>query len=151
MAVACAEHVARGRSGGFMQVNHGKLGPLKRMQPGDGIVYYSQSQKMGEKDGYQSFTAIGRVRPGEPYQGVMATGFQPYRRDVDWLETEPAAIRPLLEWLDFAQGPNWGYALRLGVIEIGAADFDFIVHVMTGVQAQSDKVCSTFRVDCATN
>ncbi len=133
MAVACAEHVRRGRCEGFMQVNHGKLGPLKRMQPGDGIVYYSPSQRMSEKDGFQSFTAIGRIRAGEPYQGFMSAGFQPFRRDVDWLVAEEQPIRPLLEWLDFAQGPNWGYALRLGVVEIGAVDFEFIEHVMTKV------------------
>lgn len=131
LAVASAEHVRRGRAEGFMQVNHGKLGPLRRMQPGDGIVYYSPSLKMGVKDGFQSFTAIGRLRDREPYQGVMAAGFQPFRRDVAWIEAREQPIRPLLEWLDFAQGPNWGYALRLGVIEIGAADFDFIQHVMT--------------------
>ena len=32
IAVASAEHVRRGRSEGFMQVNHGKQGPLKRIQ-----------------------------------------------------------------------------------------------------------------------
>lgn len=131
LAVACADHVRRGRREGFMQVNHGKLTPLKRMQPGDGIIYYSPSEKMGGKDGFQSFTAIGRIKDREPYQGYMAEGFQPYRRDVDWLAGEERPIRPLLEWLDFAQGPNWGYALRLGLIEIGQADFDFIQHVMT--------------------
>ena len=136
LAVAAASHVRRGRREGFMQVNHGKLGPLKAMQPGDGIVYYSPSEAMGEKDGFQSFTAIGRIRDREPYQGFMSAGFQPYRRDVAWLEGEERPIRPLLEWLDFAQGKNWGYSLRFGVIEIGAADFDFIQHVMTKVAVE---------------
>ncbi len=131
LAVACAKHVARGRADGFMQVNHGKLSPLKTMRAGDGIVYYSPSRKMGDKDGFQSFTAIGRIKDGEPYHGVMAAGFQPWRRDVAWLDGQDQPIRPLLEWLDFTQGKNWGYALRLGVIEIGQADFDFLEHVMT--------------------
>ena len=33
LAVASAEHVRRGRAEGFMQVSHGKLGPLRRILP----------------------------------------------------------------------------------------------------------------------
>ncbi len=137
LAVACAEHVRRGRAEGFMQVNHGKLGPLKRMQPGDGIVYYSPSEKMGAKDGFQSFTAIGRIKPGEPYQGYMSAGFQPFRRDVDWLVTPEQPIRPLLDWLDMTQDKNWGYALRFGVLELSLADFEFLTHVMAEAHASA--------------
>jgi len=131
LAVACAEHVRRGRAGGFAQVCHGKGTPLRRMNPGDGIVYYSPSRKMGEKDGYQSFTAIGTIRAREPYQVEQFPGFTPYRRDIDWMDAEPHPIKPLLDWLDFTRARNWGYALRLGVIEIPAVDFEFLQHVMT--------------------
>lgn len=114
-----------------MQVNHGKLGPLKRMQPGDGIVYYSPSVEMGVKDGYQSFTAIGRIKPGAPYQGYMSEGFQPYRRDVDWLEAWEQPVRPLIGQLEMTRDKNWGYGLRFGVIELSAADFALIGEAMT--------------------
>ena len=40
LAVASAEHVEIGRSAGFMQVCHGKASPLRRVQPGDRVVYY---------------------------------------------------------------------------------------------------------------
>lgn len=131
MAVACAEHVQRGRAGGFAQVCHGKATPLRRMSAGDGIVYYSPSQRMGDKDGFQSFTAIGTIQAREPYQVEMVPGFVPYRRDVDWMEAAEQPIKPLLDWLDFTQAKNWGYTLRLGVIEIPAVDFEFLLHVMT--------------------
>jgi hypothetical protein len=36
IAVGSAEHVRRGRSEGFMQVNHGKAAPLKRIKPAIG-------------------------------------------------------------------------------------------------------------------
>ena len=39
IAVASAEHARRGKAG-FMQVNHGKKGPLQRIRAGDGVVYY---------------------------------------------------------------------------------------------------------------
>jgi len=130
LAVACAEHVRRGRKNGFMQVNHGKLGPLKRIKPGDGVVYYSPSVAMGEKDGFQSFTAIGYVRDGQPYQGEMMSG-KAYRRDVDWLDTPEQPIRPLLDWLDFTQDKNWGYQLRFGLVPFGESDFEFLQEIMT--------------------
>ncbi len=47
IAVACAEHVRRGREGGFMQVCHGKAVPLRRIQPGDGVAYYSPTRELG--------------------------------------------------------------------------------------------------------
>ncbi|CAL4866556.1 hypothetical protein MMA231_00799 [Asticcacaulis sp. MM231] len=114
-----------------MQVNHGKLGPLKRMKPGDGIVYYSPSEKMGAKDGFQSFTAIGRIREGEPYQGFMSEGFQPFRRDVEWVPAHESSIRPLLTQLDLTADKNWGYSLRFGVLELSAGDFATIGEAMT--------------------
>lgn len=126
IAVASAEHVRIGRRAGFMQVNHGKAAPLRRVRPGDGICYYSPSTVLGEKDGLQSFTAIGTVREGDVYQGDMG-GFTPARRDVDWAQAEEAPIKPLLEQLDFAAGkPNWGYQLRFGLFEISGHDFRLI-------------------------
>ncbi|WP_246485564.1 EVE domain-containing protein [Aminobacter carboxidus] len=79
LAVASAEHVRRGRSGGFMQVCHGKAGPLRRIMAGDGVVYYSPATVMGGEDELKSFTAIGHVRSGDAYQFDMGGGFLPSR------------------------------------------------------------------------
>ena len=84
IAVASAEHVRRGRSKGFMQVNHGKAAPLKRVKSGDRVIYYSPALTLGGKDKLQSFTAIGMVKTAEPYLFDMGGGFKPYRRDVAW-------------------------------------------------------------------
>ncbi|MGE0283799.1 MAG: EVE domain-containing protein [Rhizobiaceae bacterium] len=133
VAVASAEHVRRGEAGGFMQVNHGKQGPLKRIKPGDRVVYYSPSEVMRVADGLQSFTALGVVRPGDIRQGVMAGDFRPFRRDVDWRTAQYAPIRPLLDRLQLTAGKtNWGAAFRFGLIEISDADFETIKAVMTG-------------------
>jgi hypothetical protein len=131
LAVASAEHVRRGRSGGFMQVSHGKAVPLKRVKPGDRVVYYSPTVKLAGKDKLQAFTAVGTVQDGEPYVGDMGKGFRPYRRDVDWAKAEEAPIRPLLDRLEFTAGkPNWGYQLRFGLFAISAADFCLIAQAM---------------------
>lgn len=71
LAVASGKHVEHGYSGNFMQVCHGKRGPLVRMKPGDGIVYYSPSMKFRKKGRFMAFTAIGHLAVGEPYQFDM--------------------------------------------------------------------------------
>ena len=131
IAVASAEHVRLGRSQGFMQVCHGKAAPLKRIKPGDRVVYYSPVAVFKGADKLQAFTAIGTVEPIEPYQADMGGGFCPYRRDVAWFTARETPIRPLLELLAFARGnKNWGYQLRFGLFEISAADMDLIADAM---------------------
>ncbi len=131
IAVASAEHVRRGRDEGFMQVSHGKVAPLKRVKPGDRVVYYSPAVSLGSKDKLQAFTAIGTVKGGEPYLFDMGKGFKPYRRDVDWAKGVEAPIGPLLDKLEFTAGkPNWGYHLRLGLFPISGADFRLIARAM---------------------
>ena len=131
VAVASAEHVAIGRAGGFMQVGHGKGAPLKRLHAGDRIAYYSPVRVFGGKDACQAFTAIGTVRDERVYQGQMADGFEPFRKDVDWLAADEAPIRPLLESLSFTQSkPNWGYAFRVGLLKVSADDMELIANAM---------------------
>jgi hypothetical protein len=131
VAVASAEHVAIGRAQGFMQVGHGKGAPLKRLHAGDRIAYYSPVRVLGGKEACQAFTAIGTARDERVYQGVMADGFQPFRKDVDWLAATEARIRPLLESLSFTQGKaNWGYAFRFGLLKITPEDMALIADAM---------------------
>ena len=136
LAVASAEHVEIGRSAGFMQVCHGKATPLRRVQPGDRVVYYSPnriyspSHALRGKDRLQAFTALGTVKPGALYQADMGFGFHPFRRDVAWHDAEPAPLALLQDELAFTQEQNWGYRLRQGLIEISAADMTIIAAVM---------------------
>ena len=131
IAVASADHVAIGRAQGFMQVNHGKLAPLKRMAPGDAIAYYSPVQTFRTATKLQAFTAIGSIKEGAPYQGDMGGGFTPYRRDVAWLPSQAAPIASLLNQLAFTAGKtNWGYQMRFGVFEVSAEDMAIISAAM---------------------
>lgn len=136
IAVACADHVAIGHAQGFMQVCHGKAGPLRRLQPGDCVVYYSPAQTMGtalgNKNKLQNFMAIGTVGEGAPYQVEMAPGFCPFRRDVAWLSSQSTSILPLLDQLEFSRGKkNWGYQFRFGLFEISAHDMALIAAAMS--------------------
>lgn len=114
-----------------MQVCHGKQGPLKRMKPGDRVAYYSPTVTFRGSDRLQAFTAIGTVRPGEPYAFDMGDGFVPFRRGVDWADARETPIRPLLDALEFTAGkPHWGYAFRYGLIPVGDRDFAVIAGAM---------------------
>ncbi|MBB4482510.1 EVE domain-containing protein [Rhizobium etli] len=131
IAVASAEHVRIGRKAGFMQVCHGKVSPLRRISPGDRVIYYSPTTISGGKDRLQAFTAIGVTRDGAPYQMEMESGFRPWRRDVDWQPAEETPIRPLLDRLAFTRsGSNWGYQLRFGLFGIDDEDADMIAEAM---------------------
>lgn len=132
IAVASAEHVARGRREGFMQVCHGKAAPLRRVRPGDRVVYYSPTRSFGGKDPLRAFTALGTVLEGAPYEVQMSDDFRPFRRDVAW---DPAAaeapIAPLLDRLSFTAGRmSWGYALRFGLLAATPQDIDLIAAAM---------------------
>ena len=61
VGVASREHVLAAVSGGFCQLNHGKQAPLKRMQPGDRLLYYSPREEMRRGEPVQAFTAIGEI------------------------------------------------------------------------------------------
>ncbi|NVK72634.1 MAG: EVE domain-containing protein [Oceanospirillaceae bacterium] len=131
IAVAAADHVSRGVQDGFMQVCHGKGGPLKRLKEGDQVVYYSSVEVFGEKTPLQSFTAIGEVKDQQVYQVSMSEIFQPYRRDVNWYSSHPAPIGPLLSLMEFSRGKtNWAYPMRFGLFEISKHDFGAIASAM---------------------
>jgi EVE domain len=128
VAVASAEHVRIGRSKGFMQVCHGKAAPLRRVRPGDAVVYYSPTSAFQAED-KQSFTAIGVVKDGSPYQATG--GFNPFRRDVNWHTAEETPIKPLIERLQFTTAKsNWGFQLRFGLFEISEHDMAMIAAAM---------------------
>ena len=144
LAVASGDHVALGRRGGFMQVCHGKAAPLRRIQPGDRIVYYSPSLRYSpshaarERDRLQAFTALGTVRPGAPYRAEMADGFLPYRRDVAWHPSGQVLLAELKDRLAFLRDSNWGYRLRQGLVEIGETDMTIIAEAMFTAAARLD-------------
>ena len=121
-----------------MQVCHGTAAPLKRIQPGDGVVYYSPTNVFRGNDGLQSFTAIGVVRDGSPYQAVMGGGFSPFRRDVGWRAAEEVPIKPLIGRLQFTTAKrNWGFQLRFGLFEISAHDMAMIAAAMDAFSPSS--------------
>lgn len=131
IAVACAEHAHRGLAGGFMQVCHGKVAPLRRMRAGDRVAYYAPTRTMGAKEPFQSFVAMGVVQAVEPYPFDMGGGFVPHRRDVAYVDAHEAAILPLLDRFEFVENrQRWGYKFRRGLFDISDHDMHCIAQAM---------------------
>jgi hypothetical protein len=130
------EHVLHGVALGIAQTNHGVRSGIQRMQPGDGLVYYSPKTSYPDGDPLREFTAIGRVADGDVYQAEsdpnLMAGFRPWRRAVAYSShARPAPITPLLPVLDLTRGnANWGFQLRRGHLELTKHDFDVIAREM---------------------
>lgn len=127
IAVASRDHVLYGVEGGFCQVCHGKSGPLKRMQPGDWVIYYSSRTRFNQEERCQRFTAIGQMKDNVIMRADMGQGFRPYRRQVAFQPSREIAIQPLVPQLNFIKDKQyWGAPFRYGLLEIPASDFHLI-------------------------
>ena len=134
VGVASREHVAAAVEGGFCQLNHGREAPLKRMQPGDRVVYYAPRDRMRAGAVVQAFVALGTILPGEPYRTEAAEGFRPYRRAVRYHRAREAPIRPLLATLSFTRShDHWGQAFRRGAFELEPGDLHVIAEAMHAI------------------
>lgn len=131
VAVISKEHTLRGVDGGFIQVCHGKEGPLKRMRQGDWLVVYSPKMSMEGTEKLQAFTAIGQVTGDAVYPFRMTENFIPFRRTIDFRDCTEVPIVPLIPELEFiVNKQSWGFPFRFGFFEINAHDFGVIVPKM---------------------
>ncbi|MFN8578648.1 MAG: EVE domain-containing protein [Candidatus Sericytochromatia bacterium] len=126
--VASKDHVNIGIKGGFVQANHGKKEPMKRLKKGDKIIFYSSKENIDDKYPYQKFTAICEVNDDEPYIGIMEqSNFNPYRRNVDFYPSIELSIKNVIEDLDFIKNKQkWGFPFMKGFFEISEKDFKYI-------------------------
>jgi len=131
LGVVCRDHVHRGTSLGIAQLGHGKREGLARLNPGDWLLYYSPRTSLRGGEPLQAFTAIGQVADSEIWQADEGD-FHPWRRRVAYL---PEAVETPIRDLPLAltAGPNWGYQLRRGLIELTADDFVLIKQAMAAV------------------
>ncbi len=129
MGVVSREHVLRGVELGIAQANHGKRAPVERMEPGDGIVYYSPRERIRAGAEVRAFTAIGTIDDTDVWQADDGRDFKPWRRSVTYTkDAHQAPIRDLD--LELTAQPNWGVLLRRGLLELSEHDFTTIAEAM---------------------
>src|SRR4051794_22272628 len=122
LGVVSRAHVRRGVAGGFAQVCHGKAAPLRRMRPGDWLIYYSPAIEMGGAP-LRAFTAIGRVADDEVFQHDMGGGFVPFRRRVRYAgAAHEVPLADVQADLHLCAKPSWSLALRRGVVALDEHD-----------------------------
>ena len=129
LGVVSRAHVQRGLAGGFAQVCHVKAAPLRRMRPGDWLIYYSPTIEMGG-EALRIFTAIGEVADDDVFQYDMGGGFVPFRRRVRYTAAREIPLAVLKEQLDLCAQPNWGMALRRGLLKLTSRDLATIADAM---------------------
>ena len=144
IVVVSKNHIERGVQGSFIKANHGKATSLKKLNVGDWLICYSPKQTYAGNEPLQAFTAIGQIKDEELYQGIMATGFVPWRRNVTYYPCKETPIAPLINDLDFIENKKaWGYKFRFGFFEIGEEDFEQIrFEMLTAEQTFTKQVNS---------
>nr|WP_276354828.1 EVE domain-containing protein [Cohnella sp. YIM B05605] len=103
IGVVSASHVSRGVEGGFAQLCHGKAAPLRRMNTGDWLVYYSPRTDMKQGEPLQAFTAIGQVADDRVYPFPMSEAFVPFRRDIRYIRCLSALGEDARQWIGHLQ------------------------------------------------
>lgn len=119
MVVACSDHVARGRSGGFVQACHGKKWPMEKLAVGDSVLLYSPNVTFGDKSAknkLHEFTALGVVRDEAVYM-APEDQYKAWRRNIVFDKSVKAvAVKPLVDQLSFIQDKtHWGRIRCFGV------------------------------------
>ena len=131
IGVVSSDHAALAVAGGFIQLNHGKAGPLERMHVGDGFAYYSPRVSYPDGASVQAFTALGRITGDALVQASMGEGFTAFRRSAEFLPTQNAPIKPLIDVLRFVRSKtHWGAAFRFGFLRVPDDDFARIAAAM---------------------
>ena len=126
------DHVMVGKESGFVQAGHGKEAPLKKLQPGDYMIFYSPKTSLQNGKPVHAFTAVAKIKQGDVYQVVVNENFQPYRRDAVYEQCQEVSIKPLVEQLEFIKNKkHWGLRFRSGLFEIDSHDFELIYRLMS--------------------
>ena len=134
--VASKDHLQRGLAGGFIQANHGKAAPLKRMRAGDWVIFYSPKLEYERPEKLQCFTAVCRIIDENIYQHDMGGGFVPFRRNVTFLPARDVSILLLINDLTFIRDKTrWGAPFRFGTLQIPEEDFRLIARKLVEDQS----------------
>lgn len=127
IGVASRDHVRLGVRGGFLQLGHGKLAPVKRLSKGDYIIYYSPRATFPDGEPLRAFTALGKVLDDEPMQCEQTESFHPHRRRVRYSKVRETPIAPLLSQLEITKKlKNWGMIFRRSSFEVSEGDFEIL-------------------------
>ncbi|MFI1706649.1 EVE domain-containing protein [Streptomyces griseoruber] len=132
LGVVSAEHARRASRHGWIQLNHGDRRNVARLRRGDGFVFYSPTERLGDRAKLRAFTALGTVADDEPHladevvnMGARGT-LRPWRRAVDFARVRAVGLHTVTHDLALTRERNWGYRLRFGLLPLAVADFEVL-------------------------
>ncbi|WP_425091689.1 EVE domain-containing protein [Tropicimonas sp. S265A] len=131
IGVAERDYVHAAVRHGLCLFSGGKEAPIRKVSPGDGVIYYSPHEaRRGEP--LECFTALGTVGEGDAWKKEWdGIGFTSWVRSCDYASVTETPVRPLLSRLGFVAEPrHWGRTFQRGQLEIGALDFQEIAQRM---------------------
>jgi len=122
IAVISLEHAEIASRMGFLQVCHGKMGPLKRTSAGDEFFIYCPRTKMGAGSVIKRVAFRGHFNDNRIYQVEQFPGFHPHRKDVTFdADFQPVDILSVAN-PELTSTPHWGIFARRGFFEISNHD-----------------------------
>lgn len=135
VGVAHRKQVLIARDAGVVAFSHGRPAPVRRLAPGDKVVYYApRSDFDGEP--VQAFVAHAEVTGPAPYEKRWRDDFTAWVRDARYDTVDAVPVRPLLDRLSFVKDSrHWGISFRRGQFEIGDADYALIARALLGAAA----------------
>ncbi len=129
--IAPKNQVAAAVAGSYVEAGHGKGHPLKRMNEGDGFIYYCPKLEYGGEVQCQRFSAVGYVLGSALYTVDVGNQKVIYRRAVKYLPSGDASIKPLIFNLSFIKDKqHWGHIFKFGILQVQVTDFMLIAKMM---------------------
>ena len=137
LGVVSADHASQAAGQNWIQLNHGRRNSLTRLRRGDGFVFYSPTQRLGDRKPLRAVTQLGIVADDGPFQADElvqmreADPVHPWRRIVRFTPARPVPVGDLAGQLDLTRRPGWGHSLRFGLVALSVNDFEVLRRAMT--------------------
>ncbi|BEM34568.1 EVE domain-containing protein [Serratia sp. Lou2A] len=132
IAVISQAHARIAAESGFLQVCHGKAGPLRKTRSGDEVFIYCPRSEMGGGDVLKTVEFHCVFQNDDVYQVEQFPGFTPHRKDVVFNRHFQPVVLKEVAGLEFTADSHWGMLARRGFFEIGPHDAALLRKAMQG-------------------
>ncbi|MEQ1977499.1 EVE domain-containing protein [Xenorhabdus sp. SGI240] len=122
IAVISRAHARLAADSGFLQVCHGKAGPLRKTRAGDEVFIYCPRSEMKSGEILKTVEYQCVFTHDDIYQVEQFPGFKPFRKDVIFDPSFQSVVLKDIDGLEFTANPQWGMLARRGFFEISTND-----------------------------
>lgn len=137
IAVISQNHARIAACCGFLQVCHGKPGPLRKTKAGDEVFIYCPSTEIKSGEALRTVEYQCIIDNDKVYQVEQFPGFSPFRKNVSFNKIfQPVVLKDILG-LEFTANSHWGMLARRGFFEISQQDARKIRLKMRGEDDQT--------------